>query len=309
LLLDAPPTVQTAVASALGGWNVVPFEVASGSDDAGPGRSRLARTAASHDAEVVVWLTERDGQATLHLYHAPSRRTSSRPLGARPPFDDAGAAAVALSLRSLLWQAEREAAAAAAAEKTLPERRDAEPAPAPTTVTGTDSPGDGIGISLLVGGYWLHDWRPGLNAAALWKADRWKKTLLAARLGFGCCGDLDIDVPGMGIGTGHSWHLEAGMELRRTVLDGSAVGMELLFAGFVRRGSASIEFDSDDPGADDVSWHPGFAAGVRGLVAGIEVGGEFRFIPLGVRLTDAGREIHSEQQWSVLIGAGYRWSR
>jgi hypothetical protein len=120
VLLVAPPAgLESAVRIALSAWPItVVVEAASpdsqrasqrASQDAGPGATmpgsadRARALAARHGAGAVVWLSDDGaGGRALWIYDRASRRTSARRLTRRPPFDEPTAAAVALSIKTLL---------------------------------------------------------------------------------------------------------------------------------------------------------------------------------------------------------------
>lgn len=112
VLLVAPPAgLDAAVRTALSAWPIVVVTTASSSSTAVqmPGASmpssaeRARALASAHRAGAVVWLSDDGlGGRALWIYDAGSRRTSARRLVRPPPFDEPTAAAVALSVKTLL---------------------------------------------------------------------------------------------------------------------------------------------------------------------------------------------------------------
>jgi hypothetical protein len=114
VLLVAPPAgLEQAVRAALGAWPIrveaigaagAPGEHASSPGATMPGSGERARQlAADHDAGAVVWLSsDESGGHALWIYDARSGRAVARRLDRPPPFDEPTAAAVALSVKTLL---------------------------------------------------------------------------------------------------------------------------------------------------------------------------------------------------------------
>lgn len=140
---DAP--LYHAVEVGLRPWDV---DIASGAESPGATMPRAADDAAAvaerEHANGVVWIsTDTNGETALWVYDAEQRRVSSRPLHKSPPFDDATAAAIALSVKTLLRlttiapPAERFGAAPSIAPSAPPAESSAPttsppPAPAPS---------------------------------------------------------------------------------------------------------------------------------------------------------------------------------
>ena len=111
MLLVAPPRgLEPAVRTALSPWPIEIRVARSGRAGARrpgatmPGSADRARAlAAEHGVGAVVWLSD-DGAGghALWIYDADSDRAASRRLTRPPPFDDPTAAAVALSIKTLL---------------------------------------------------------------------------------------------------------------------------------------------------------------------------------------------------------------
>ena len=115
VLLVAPPRgLEAAVRTALSPWPIqIAVTGAGGASPAGgraapgatmPGSAERARTlAAEHRAGAVVWLSD-DGAGgfALWIYDAESGRATARRLTAPPPYDAPTAAAVALTVKTLL---------------------------------------------------------------------------------------------------------------------------------------------------------------------------------------------------------------
>ena len=101
LLLDAPPRIHDAAETALHSWIVEAVELglppSQETVDVG-----IADAAAGRRAQVVAWLDCESDPATLWVYDVPRNMVLERALATRPPFDDASAASVALSLKTLL---------------------------------------------------------------------------------------------------------------------------------------------------------------------------------------------------------------
>ncbi len=123
LLVAPPPRLEPAVRTALSPWPiriVVTADAATATDTSAPvdrvraggaapgatmpGSAERARAlAAEHRAGAVVWLSDDgEGGRALWIYDSASDRTTARRLTRPPPFDDPSAAAVALTIKTLL---------------------------------------------------------------------------------------------------------------------------------------------------------------------------------------------------------------
>ncbi|HTB77224.1 MAG TPA: hypothetical protein VK762_28465 [Polyangiaceae bacterium] len=105
--IDVGPRVADALVVALSPWSLTVVQAPGPSPmldfDAASARARAI--AAEQHAGAVVWIgapRPPDLQATLWVYDAETLQLAVRPLTALEPFDDAGAAAVALSVKTVL---------------------------------------------------------------------------------------------------------------------------------------------------------------------------------------------------------------
>ncbi len=105
--IDVGPRVADALVVALSPWSLTVVQAPGPSPtldfDAASARARAV--AAEQHAGAVVWIgppRPPDLQATLWVYDAETLELAVRPLTALEPFDDAGAAAVALSVKTVL---------------------------------------------------------------------------------------------------------------------------------------------------------------------------------------------------------------
>lgn len=103
VLVDSGPEWRDAVAVALDPWGteVRAIEDAAPRPDASPSERGVALAARTGGA-VVVWFQPEGSGSVLWLYDATTRSAIGRELPTRPPFDPVTAAAVALSLKTLL---------------------------------------------------------------------------------------------------------------------------------------------------------------------------------------------------------------
>jgi hypothetical protein len=107
VVIDVDPRVADALVVALSPWSLTVVRTPGPSPtldfDAASARARAI--AAEQHAGAVVWIAPPrlpDLQATLWVYDAQTLELAVRPLTALEPFDDAGAAAVALSVKTVL---------------------------------------------------------------------------------------------------------------------------------------------------------------------------------------------------------------
>jgi hypothetical protein len=139
LAIDVDSRVADALVVALSPWNLTvvraPGPVPAPDFDAASARARVM--AADQHAGAVVWLEPPrppDEQPTLWVYDAQTLELAVRPLSVWAPFDDARAAAVALSVKTVLRAsplvAPEPAPEPASAPAPAPEHAPA-PAPAP----------------------------------------------------------------------------------------------------------------------------------------------------------------------------------
>jgi hypothetical protein len=135
-VLDPPPRLLDAISVALSPWGLRVLPV-TGTLSPGelPSAATTSRAIASaQGAGAVAWVTLSPArQALLWLYDAQTEQMTVRSLSVSPPFDDASAAAVALTLKTLL----RSTAIAPEAERPGPELRTA---PATPTASATAAP-------------------------------------------------------------------------------------------------------------------------------------------------------------------------
>jgi hypothetical protein len=133
VLLNADAGLERAARAALQPWHV---EVSSLSG-AWPGstvpeaNARAKALALSAHATALVWVSIEAGGGALWLYDRESERLIERPLATLPPFDPAAAAAVALSIKTLLRHstaapAEERYGATAHNEPPMPPRAESE---------------------------------------------------------------------------------------------------------------------------------------------------------------------------------------
>jgi hypothetical protein len=103
-LVDPGDTLLGAVRSALEPWNLEIVVVSDASPGAtAPHAITAAREIArAHRAAAVAWLSEQHGQFALWMYDVAGDHAVTRSLSSPPPFDSANAAAVALSMKTLL---------------------------------------------------------------------------------------------------------------------------------------------------------------------------------------------------------------
>ncbi len=104
VLVDADAELLRAVRSSLAPWGV---DIVSVDGDVPPGSMPLAAEsgraiALERHADAVVWISDGSSGAALWVYDARAERSLARELTAAPPFDPPTAAAVALTLKTLL---------------------------------------------------------------------------------------------------------------------------------------------------------------------------------------------------------------
>lgn len=98
------PAVERALRIALGDWRVTiePVPGASPSATMPLAADEARAIAEARGADAVVWISEAGGAHALWIYDRREGRVTSRPLAGGPSFDDVTAAAVALSVKTLL---------------------------------------------------------------------------------------------------------------------------------------------------------------------------------------------------------------
>ena len=108
------------------------------SSDLDASSSRAASIATEQHAGAVVWIAAPHGPGeppTLWVYDAQTKQLAVRPLGVSAPFDDAGAAAVALSVKTILR------ASPLAAEEPSPAPPSSTPPPIAPATSSSDKNG------------------------------------------------------------------------------------------------------------------------------------------------------------------------
>jgi hypothetical protein len=131
-LVEPGAELEAAARAALEPWGVELSVVAGPSPGAtAPGSNEAARALASaHGVNALVWVSEHARGYALWVYDRATHHVIERALASGPPFDEPAAAAVALSVKTLL----RHSAAAPPAERygaSNPARSDPQPLPAP----------------------------------------------------------------------------------------------------------------------------------------------------------------------------------
>lgn len=101
----APPNVAKAIAMALSPWglHVVTVSTTISSDDMATATDAARALAKEQDAGAIVWFATTDDEHTsLWMYDSETEAVAVRPLTQPRPFDDASAAAIALTVKTLL---------------------------------------------------------------------------------------------------------------------------------------------------------------------------------------------------------------
>lgn len=124
VLIGIDETLAAAVGVALEPWGSELVRRSGVAPASMPGASEVGRAIASEEtALAVVWISLTEDGAALWVYDADADRTLARGLLSPPPYDDATAAAIALTLKTLL----RHSTVAPLAERAVVP----EPAPPP----------------------------------------------------------------------------------------------------------------------------------------------------------------------------------
>jgi hypothetical protein len=134
VLVDVPANVEAAVRATLEPWHVELIVVHGPTP--GPSMPSSAEKAHAisqrHDAGAAAWIADDGSGSALWIFDGESDRTVARRLASPPPYDDPTAAAVALSIKTLL----RFSAVAPPVERLAPDER--EPAPVAATPDAAD---------------------------------------------------------------------------------------------------------------------------------------------------------------------------
>jgi hypothetical protein len=103
VLIGEDPELRSAVRAALSGWGILLVEEHAAEPGDGTVKSPDVRALAErHRAQTVAWIANSDGGAILYLYDARTNHIVVRRLSKSPPFDEATAASVALSIKTEL---------------------------------------------------------------------------------------------------------------------------------------------------------------------------------------------------------------
>lgn len=166
-MVGADDVYTNAVFASLAGWEAevvgVPRAPAGETSDETLGRS----LAWAHGADAVSWVRERGGASELVVYDVDSSRVIVRTLDRSPPFDEVTAAAVALTIKTVL----RTTRIAPVAERTAPPAATLAPASPRTDSTDLEAlvEADGSAARSAEGAL---EARGGLGLA-LWPSRRW----------------------------------------------------------------------------------------------------------------------------------------
>lgn len=104
-VVEPPANLLDAASVALSPWglHVVPISArAPASADVSAALVTARAISQEHHAAVLIWIAAANGEPSLWLYDAQTEQVSIRPLQEAPPFDEASAAAVALTIKTLL---------------------------------------------------------------------------------------------------------------------------------------------------------------------------------------------------------------
>lgn len=263
-------------------------------------QSRIADLARTRDARAVAWLSTRPEGVILRVYNAQRDRTVSRTLLARPPFDNASAAAIALSLKSLLRHSERM-------------RRSDTPVASPPEETDERQyfPAR-LGLSLGAGARTPAAGRiqPSLDLAVIWALDH-KPLAFGARVSRGQSQNLHVTTKTRGLFAGEvAPDYEFGLDVRWVPLHRERTRFEILTGSFLGRRQVSGNFpNSERITASHTSF--GLVLGTRahlrlfGRVYG-EVGIDARYTHWRLAMQGEGEPLYAEPMWAVQAGLGLR---
>jgi hypothetical protein len=222
VVIDVDPRVSSALVVALSPWSltVVRAPGPSPSSDLDASSSRASAIAAEQHAGAVVWIAAPRAlgeQPALWVYDAQTKQVAVRPLSVSEPFDDAGAASVALSVKTILR------ASPLTTEETPPEPEPpgsiAGPSPMPVDRPPATVPGPQPPASARA---WRFETVVGVRAPTGASAAVEPRAALGGSFwpsGFGGHAGLGFDVqagPGVSVGTPNSFQgelREASMEL------------------------------------------------------------------------------------------------
>jgi hypothetical protein len=103
-LIQPDPELLRSTVISLSSWGieVFPFDAAPLGASPVEARRRAIDVARRSSADVVSWISQEGGATVLWTYDAEATRVSSTEVANRPPFDGPAAAAVALSLKTML---------------------------------------------------------------------------------------------------------------------------------------------------------------------------------------------------------------
>ncbi len=173
-VVEPGEALEVAVRAGLSPWGVDVVAVPAPSPgavmpDSGEAAARVAR---AHGADAVVWVSASEGGHALWMYEARDARVVARRLAGGPPFDEPTAAAVALSVKTLL----RHSSVAPPRERWSAPEPPGEPEPsssAPGATPAADAPREADGPVLA------------LRAASAGRARRTRPAEIEPRLGLG----------------------------------------------------------------------------------------------------------------------------
>ncbi len=135
-LVEPPANLLDAVSVALSPWSLRVVPVAAtppASNNVAAAKAEARALSQEHHAAVVLWISAPAGaEPSLWLYDAQTEQISVRPLPQAPPFDEPSAAAIALTVKTLL----RSTAVAPPKERLATQPS----ALAPTTTTASSAP-------------------------------------------------------------------------------------------------------------------------------------------------------------------------
>jgi hypothetical protein len=153
VVIDVDPRIASALVVALSPWSLTVMREPGPSppSDLDSASARAKAIASEQHAGAVVWMAPPrppDDRATLWVYDAQTLQLAVRPITVPEPFDDAGAAAVALSVKTVLRASPL--ATPEPAPEEPPERAEVS-APAPIAAPAVPAPHAAWRVETIVG--------------------------------------------------------------------------------------------------------------------------------------------------------------
>ena len=300
LLADVPHSVLEAAISALNEWTVEPVTLAGIVHERQlprRGQAGIDGLVEIHRARAVVWISP--SGTTLTVYDVASGRTLTRHLSSRAPYDQASAAAIALTLKSLLRSTEREFCSEASLALSQPDS-------AVEYFPGRLAIAMGVGVRTPA----AQGVQPTAELAAILALSK-RPLAFALRATLGLAQEFQVLAQDVEFAGQLDPDFEFGLDVRWAPFGTRRARVEVLVGGFIgQRAGEAAQLNGNQPvsrRSTNLGLTLGTRLGVRlfGRVYG-ELNIDARITGMGLQLQHKGADLYTEPTVAVQASFGVR---